>query len=206
MSDRSRDEFERDRLYGRYVRMMKLVLPALAGVIILVLVVVPMFAASESGFTLDFAELTDYDDKIRMVAPQFAGVDKKGRVFNVKAEFAWRDAADDDLVNLDVISADVTLKSGPWLALDSLSGTYRTDDEILTLLGLVNVYSDVGYEVHGRNIRLDIPVGKASSTEAVYGQGPFGVFEAGGMELDIEGTYMHLVDGVKMVIYPRAAE
>ncbi len=204
--ERSTDIFERDRRYGHYVRLMKLMMPALSLFVVSVLVMYPLFSTTEVGFTLDFAELDQHDDTIRMVAPHYSGSDKHGRVFQIQAETAYQNTAADEIVYLDLIKADVVLKTGGWMALDSLGGKYQPKADILDLSGQVNIFSDIGYEAHSRSVRLDMAKGIATSTEKVHGQGPFGVFEGGGMELDIDGNYVHLTGGVTMTVYPRAQQ
>lgn len=203
---RSADIFEQDLRYGRYVQLMKLVLPAMAASIIAVLALYPVVVQTETGFTLDFAEITDRDDTIRMVSPHYAGADKQGRRFDIKAESAYQHAVEDDAVNLEMIAADVSMKTGAWVALDSLGGIYRPKADLLELTGQVNIFSDFGYEAHSRTMKLDLELGIASSQQPVYGQGPFGVFESGGMEVDIEGDYVHLTEGVSVTVYPRALQ
>jgi len=200
----STDIFEQDQRYGRYVRLMKTVMPVLAVVTVLLLVLYPLFSNTETGFTLDFAEITEQDDTIRMVSPHYTGTDAKGRDFQIRAETAYQSASVDELVYLDQISADVTLPSGAWMALDGLGGVYQRNADLLDLTGQVNIFSDIGYEAHSRAISLDFVLGTATSSEQVHGQGPFGVFESGGMEMDMEGNYVHLTQGVRMTVYPRA--
>jgi lipopolysaccharide export system protein LptC len=203
---RNTNIFDHDRRYGNYVRLMKIILPASSALVVALLLVYPVFSTSETGFTLDFAELQEHDDTIRMVAPHYAGTDKKGRSFQIKAESAYQNATDTELVHLDLISAEVSLPAGGWMALDSLAGTYHPDADLLDLSGQVNIFSDIGYEAHSRTFSLDMGQGIATSKEQVHGQGPFGVFESGGMELDMDGNYIHLTQGVSMTVYPRVTK
>jgi len=203
---RSADIFEQDRQYGNYVRLMKLLLPALSVGVIVMLAIYPLLVQTETGFTLDFAELTEHDDTIRMISPHYAGSDRRGRNFDIKAETAYQNATEDKIVYLDIISADVALEAGGWMALDSLGGTYQPGADLLDLTGQVNIFSDIGYEAHSRAMSLDMEQGVATSKHQVHGQGPFGVFESGGMEVDIDGNYVHLTDGVSVTVYPRALQ
>ena len=202
----STDRFEQDRRYGRFVSFMKLALPSMALLIIAVLVLYPLVTVTDTGFTLDFAEISEQDDTIRMVSPHYSGTDDKGRIFQIKAESAYQNATADNIVHLDAISADVSMPNGGWMALDSLGGVYQPEADLLDLSGQVNIFSDIGYEAHSRSVGVDFVQGVATSDEQVHGQGPFGVFESGGMELDMDGNYVHLTQGVKMTVYPRASQ
>ena len=76
----------------------------------------------------------------------------------------------------------------------------------MDLSGQVNVFSDAGYEVHSRQLVVDIGKGKATSISPVYGQGPFGVFKAGGVFADVDGEFVTFTNGVSMTAYPPAAK
>ena len=195
---------QRDQKYGEFVRLMKRVLPAGAALLILGLLIVPALRDTTAGFTLSFSEIEKFDDTVRMETPRFIGTDIKDRSFSITAQSAFHDATDDRAVSLDVIEADIRLASGGWLAVDAPTGVFRPKDEILDLSGQVNVFSEAGYEVHSRQLVVNIGDGKATSVSPVYGQGPFGVFEAGGAEVDVKGDYVILTDGVKMTVYPQA--
>lgn len=201
----TRDLITRDERYDRYVRLMKHVLPAGAALVLIGVLAWPMFRESNAGFTLTFSEIDEFDDKVRMEAPQFTGTDVKDRSFSIAAASAYHEADNDERVVLDSINADVQLADGSWLALDAPAGVFHPKDENLDLSGQVNLFSGAGYEVHTRQLSLNIADGTATSTEAVRGQGPFGVFEAGGAEVDVRGDYVNLTDGVAMTVYPRAA-
>ncbi|MDA0338997.1 MAG: LPS export ABC transporter periplasmic protein LptC [Proteobacteria bacterium] len=194
----------RDQKYGRYVRRMKRLLPSAAAILSLGMLLWPALRESTSGFTLSFSEIEQFDDKVRMETPRFVGTDTRERSFSVSANSAYHDAGDDQRVMLDVIEADIRRADGSWMALDAPVGIFQPKAEILDLSGQVNVFSDAGYEVHSRQLEVNMGDGKATSTSPVYGQGPFGVFEAGGAEVDVKGDYVLLTNGVKMTVYPKA--
>ncbi len=192
--------------YTRYVRLAKRLLPAGAAVIVLAVAIWPLTQGSKSGFTLAFEEMTQFDDTARMVKPRFVGTDMDERSFSITAESAYHDAGDNEMVMMDTIAADVRLTSGAWLALDAPTGVFYPKGEVLDLSGQVNVFSDSGLEVHTRQLRLDLSSGTGQGEAEVYGQGPFGVFEAGGVEVDVKGEFVRLSNGVEMTVYPRAVD
>jgi lipopolysaccharide export system protein LptC len=134
------------------------------------------------------------------------GTDTNDRAFSVTATSAYHDASNDELVNLDTIAADMKSKDGSWVTVDAPVGTFHTKSEVLDLTGQVNVFSDSGMEVHTPKLTMDLSAGKGTSNEAVHGQGPFGKFEAGGLDVDIKTEDITLRDGVKMTVYPRAID
>ena len=196
----------REDRYSRYVRLMKRVLPAGAALLLLGILILPAVRGSSSGFTLAFSELKESDDKARMVEPRFVGTDTNDRAFSVTATSAYHDASNDELVTLDTIAADMKSKDGSWVTVDAPIGTFHTKSEVLDLTGQVNVFSDSGMEVHTPKLTMNLSEGKGTSNEAVHGQGPFGKFEAGGLDVDIKTEDITLRNGVKMTVYPRAID
>jgi len=192
--------------YTRYIRLMKRLFPAAAAVIVVAVVIWPMTEKSSTGFTLSFEELKQFDDTARLIKPRFVGTDINGRSFSVSAETAQHEASNDQMVSMDTIAADIRLKNGSWFALDAPTGVFQPKAELLDLSGQVNVFSDSGFEVHTRHLILNLKAGTGTGDQPVHGQGPFGTFEAGGVEVDVKGEYVRLTDGVKMTVYPRAVE
>ena len=196
----------REDRYSRYVRLMKRVLPAAATLLLLGILIVPAIRGSSTGFTLAFSELKESDDKARMVSPRFVGTDTEDRSFSVTANSAYHDAANEELVTLDTIAADLKSKDGSWVTVDAPMGTFHTKSEVLDLTGQVNVFSDSGMDVHTPKLTMNLAEGKGTSNEAVHGQGPFGKFTAGGLDVDTKTENITLRNGVKMTVYPRAVD
>ncbi|MGE0667758.1 MAG: LPS export ABC transporter periplasmic protein LptC [Sphingomonadales bacterium] len=196
----------REDRYSRYVRLMKRVLPAGAALLLAGILIVPAIRGSSTGFTLTFSELKESDDKARMIAPRFVGTDTEDRSFSVTASSAYHDASNDEVVTLDTIAADIKSKDGSWVTVDAPVGTFHTKSEVLDLSGQVNVFSDSGMEVHTPKLTMNLSNGKGTSNAAVHGQGPFGKFTAGGLDVDTKTENIILRDGVKMTVYPRAVD
>jgi len=203
MSHRS---FEAVARYNRFVQAMKIGLTTVAILLTAVILIWPIFSQREPGFTLAFSELEDFDDTLRMKQPRFVGMDSRERVFAIEAQSAYQPALNDEEIFLDTIVADVKSETDSWIALDAPTGVFRQHDEVLELSGQVNVFSNLGYEIHGRQLRLDMKEGVVVSEQTVFGQGPFGVFEAGGLDTDVDGSFLRLHSGVKMTVYPQNAK
>lgn len=202
----SHRSFEAVERYNRFVRHMKIGLTVAAILLTAVILIWPLFSQREPGFTLAFSELQDYDDTLRMKQPRFVGVDSRNRLFSIEAQSAFQPAINDEEIFLDTIVADVKSEADSWIALDAPTGVFRQHDEVLELSGQVNVFSNLGYEIHGRQLRLDLKEGVVASEQPVFGQGPFGVFEAGGLDTDVDGAFLRLHSGVKMTVYPQNAQ
>ncbi|MBI1182300.1 MAG: LPS export ABC transporter periplasmic protein LptC [Alphaproteobacteria bacterium] len=196
----------REDRYSRFVRLMKRILPAGAAVLLFGILLLPAIRDTSSGFTLAFSELKESDDTARIIEPRFVGTDTNDRSFSISAQSAHHDATSSETVTLDTISADIKMKNGAWFALDAPVGTFHPQAEVLDLGGQVNVFSDSGMEVHTPQLTLNLAQGKGSSDSTVRGQGPFGRFQAGGVDVDVNSENITLRNGVKMTVYPRAID
>ena len=56
-------------------------------------------------------------------------------------------------------------------------------EKLLDLDGAVNLFHDKGYEMHTRDVRVNLAQSKAISKHAVQGQGPAGDLTAEGIEV-----------------------
>lgn len=198
--------FTGEERHGRFVHLMRIALPSAAILLVAVVLIWPVLYEGQPGFTLAFSELDDFDDTLRMKNPRFVGSGGQDRIFSIEAQSAYQAAVDDENVYLEGISADIASGTKFWVALDAPTGILRRENDILELAGQVNVFSSLGYEIHGRQFRLDLNEGIVVSDTQVFGQGPLGAFEAAGMQADVEGRSFELSGGVRMTIYPRAVE
>ncbi len=198
--------FEGEERHGRFVHLMRIALPSAAILLVALVLIWPLVYEGQPGFTLIFSELDNFDDTLRMKNPRFVGSDGQDRLFSIEAQSAYQAAVDDENVYLEGIVADVRMDEKFWIALDAPTGILRREADILELAGQVNVFSSLGYEIHGRQFRLDLKEGVVVSDTQVFGQGPLGTFEAAGMRADVEGGSFELSGGVRMTIYPRAID
>lgn len=183
-------------------RWLRILVPAAAVLLLAVIIIWPMLRNTEPGFTLSFTDVSNYDDRLRMQQLRFEGTDEHGRPFVVTAGSATQDASGQTAVQLADVTANVTMDENVWLNLDARSGLFDDKKEMLTLNGDVNLYSSLGYEVHGSDVVLNLANSTASSGKAVRGQGPLGRFEGGSFTTDLKTERFTVRDGVTMTIYP----
>ncbi len=192
----------RTQAYTRFVQRMKVGLGlAAAGLIAALLIVSGAFDGPEE-LEITFAEVRTLNDDLRMVSPRIADVDSQGRPYTINAESAVQDADDPALIHLDQVDADMVGDAGAsWTAVSSDKGRLNTDEEWVDLEDNVMLFTDEGFEFHGRLVRVDLDSGDISSDEPVSGQGPAGRFEAGGIRVTESGNVINLIDGSKVIIF-----
>jgi lipopolysaccharide export system protein LptC len=140
-------------------------------------------------------------DTLAMSNPHFEGMDDKKRPFSVTAARASQADSAADTIDLNAPQADMTLEDGAWLTLTADSGRYQRASQLLDLNGQVNLFHDKGYELHTRNVHIDLAKGRAVSNEAVDGQGPSGELNAQGMEVADGGKRILFLGRAHMTFY-----
>lgn len=130
-----REAFERWRRRSRIIRRLRVVLPALIGLIL----------ASMAGFVIHAtvvgskAKPTAADAPIQLVNPRFVGRDKKGRAFVLTAKTATRDEKDYQKVLLDTPMLILDEEGERPVRVSAKAGIYREDAKVLNLSGGVKL-------------------------------------------------------------------
>ncbi len=191
--------------YSIFVGLMKVLLPALAVGLIILVIAWPQIAPDERNFNVGIADISpEHAENLSMLNARFTGVDRDNQPFNVTADMATQSRSNDDLLELQTPEADITLKSGAWLALEARQGFYQRETEVLDLRGEVALFRDDGLELHTESARIDLKSNSASGDEPIRGQGPFGTINGQGFRVEDGGARVTVTGRSRMVIYPGA--
>lgn len=191
--------------YSRFVQMMKLLLPAVAALLVILILVWPYLKTEDLRFRLSFAAVTaDKTEDPSMVNPRYLGIDKENQTFSITADLARTLTAGASEVELEMPKADITLDDGTWLVLTAKNGVYKQLKKTLDLEGAVNLFHDSGYEFQTSKANIDLEKGLAGGDKAVQGQGPFGEMHGEGFRLADKGKTIVFTGKSKLVIYPGA--
>ena len=194
---------QQPKWYSRFVRMMKFLLPAVAALLIALILVWPYLKTEDIGFRISFAALTaDQTEDPSMVNPRYLGIDKDNQSFSITADLARNLGQGSMSVELEMPKADITLEDGSWLVVTAENGIYQRLEQTLKLTGSVNLYHDSGYEFRTAEARVDLEKGTAAGTAPIRGQGPFGDLQAEGFRLIDKGRTIIFTGKSKLVLYP----
>ena len=189
--------------YTRFVGLMKLLLPLVAGILVALVVVWPQVEDKVKGFRLGFSGIGAGETSgQRMINARFTGSDDANRPYTITAEAAVQSPDRDDLVELEFPKADITLPDGAWLALAAQSGVFLKTRQTLELSGDVNLFHDSGYEIHTARAHIDMKRGTASGDAAVAGQGPLGTVKSEGFRLLDRGRRILFTGKARLVLFP----
>lgn len=194
---------QQPKWYSRFVQMMKFLLPAVAALLIALILVWPYLKTEDILFRISFAALTaDQTEDPSMVNPRYLGIDKDNQSFSITADLARNLGQGSMSVELEMPKADITLEDGSWLVVTAENGIYQRLEQTLKLTGSVNLYHDSGYEFRTAEARVDLEKGTAAGTAPIRGQGPFGDLQAEGFRLIDKGRTIIFTGKSKLVLYP----
>lgn len=214
--------------YSRFVGLMKRVLLAIAGALILAVLAYALQPRDTSRYAMTFEHMGRVANDLTMAKPRLIGTDSDGSPFVVTADKAVQDPKNIHHAHLFNVQADLTAKDGAWYNMNSPRGYLDTDAQKLWLVGPLAMYSDSGYELHTSAAFVDLApscdpkTGKPMTTKPakpgklsqrcaattirgdreVTGIGPLGTLRADRFHV-VKGSRHVFLDGnVRMVLYP----
>src|SRR5215472_7320961 len=193
--------------YSRFVALMKLLLPALALGLVLLIAAWPRIEQTVSKIHISLPRIDMRDARdLQMVNARYSGIDRHHRPYVVTADKARQLPNQSDLMSLEGPKADMTLNSGAWVALTSDTGVYMTQTQLLDLYGDVKLFHDRGYDLNTDSAHVDLNAGTAEGSDAVQGHGAMGDVISEGFRLTDHGAVIFFTGKAKLHLLPRAAE
>jgi lipopolysaccharide export system protein LptC len=193
--------------YSLFVSSMKLLLPALAAGLVLLVVAWPQLMPDVTRSGLDFAKFArDQAKTLNMLNARYSGVDENNQPFNVAADLATQAPDNEDVVELQHPKANIRTTDGDLVALSARIGHYHREHETLDLTGKVHLVHDRGFDIVTEEARVDLKDGSATGDKAVSGQGPSGELQAEGFRLRERGQVIVFTGKSRLLIYPDAQE
>lgn len=189
--------------YSRVVARLKVVLPASALALLLLIAAWPRIQSAVEHIKLhaprlDFSEARN----LRMVNLRYAGIDRHDRPFTVTSDVARQRPNTEDMVELEGPKADMTTQSGTWIAVTADGGVYRPQAQLLDLAGSVELFQDKGNEFVTDKAHVDMGRGTAEGNDPVEGHGPFGTVTAQGFRIGEHGDVIIFIGKTDMVLEP----
>lgn len=193
--------------YSLFVGLMKVLLPAMAAGLILLVVAWPQIRFDADRFRIGISGLLPGQaDNLSMLNARYESVDQKDRPYTITADMASQSEHDENLIDLHLPKADMTLQDGTWLALTAESGQYDRQDEMLVLSGAVSLFHDKGFEMRTESARIDLARGIAEGHQPVQGHGRAGTINAQGFRVLDRGTRIVFTGKSQLVLLPGAEE
>ena len=191
-----------------FVKLVKYFLPVVAFGVMILIILWPQLRPDNLKFSVGFTSqnVIDASDPA-MISPRYVGTDKEHQPFAITADLARTLQAKgtkdlDNLVELEMPKADLSVKNGSWLALSADKGLYARSRSELALEGSVILYHDSGYEFLTEKAKVYLDRSIAESNVSIRGQGPFGNVEAQGFRFVEKGKIIYFIGKSKVVMFP----
>lgn len=189
--------------YSLFVTSMKLLLPALATGLVLLVVAWPQIIADHRGIGLDFSKIArDQAKTLNMLNAHYSGVDENNQPFNVSADMATQAPGNEDMIELQYPRANIKTTKGELVALSARLGLYDREGEMLDLNGTVHVTHDKGFEITTETATVDLKDGSAAGESPVSGHGPSGELQSEGFLIREKGQIIVFTGKSRLIHFP----
>ncbi len=189
------------------VRRLRIILPAIALVLIVGLVLNTKSTGVDEAFLEDFADLEGTPDEYRMANPKFAGIDDDGHPYEITADAALQNQGEKDVVEL-VNPKAVTRGSEESSVVTAEKGVFRSNANILDLSDTVTLRHAIGgdtYVLRTPAATVSIAEETVQSFAGVKGESDAGTLRADRMRA-YNGEGRVVFEGnVSMRIFPKRA-
>ena len=191
--------------YSIFVTSMKVLLPALAAALVLLVIAWPQLIPDVSRSGIDFKKIAREQAKtLNMLNARYSGVDDNNQPFNIAADLATQAPDNENVVELQHPKADVTTTDGDFVTLSARVGHYYREEERLDLTGKVHLTHDKGFDVVTESATVDLKNGTAAGDTPVSGEGPSGQLQSEGFRLRDRGNVIVFTGKSHLLIYPSA--
>ncbi|MCR0980736.1 LPS export ABC transporter periplasmic protein LptC [Roseomonas populi] len=199
---RARRQYTRGAMLRRrwLVRLLKFLLPAGALALLAAIVLWPEFERTGENARLSFRRMSRAaPESVRVVDPRYQGVDEQGRPFNVTA-FTASQQGSSNVVDLEAPRGDLMLSGGGWMLVESRTGVFDRDANILDMKGDVTIWQDDGTLIETQEARVDVKGGNAEGDRPIAAQGTFGTVTGEGFRLRDRGAVVIFTGRARAVL------
>lgn len=170
--------------HDRLVQLLKFGLPAMVGIILAFLALVPLEERKEVSFLLDKNKVERASERLKVESAQYRGQDELGRPFVLDARSALQRSSNDPNVQIADMAARLQLDEGP-ARITADRAQYNMNENRVAVTGPVRFQAADGYQLDTRDVTVDLRDRSLQSRDRVNGQTPLGTFSADRMTADL---------------------
>jgi len=170
--------------HDKFIRILKLALPALIGVVLAFLAFSPLEDKQEVSFLLDKNKVDTAEERLKVTSAQYRGQDNDGRPFLLSARSALQATSATQVVEISDMSAQILLDNGP-ARLQAGRARYNMENDNVDVVGPILFSAANGYRMRTHDVNVDLRAGTLRSRGAVEGVMPLGRFSAGRLEANL---------------------
>lgn len=187
------------RRYSIFVAFMKGALPMAALGLGIAVLVYAMQPRDTNRMALTFERMGSIENDLAMVMPRLTGVDDEGFPFVVTAASAVQESRGSDLVRLEEVNAEITLKEGN-VHVEAARGLVDTRQHLLDVSGGIRVTSEDGYDARTPAAKADLRTGTVRGENGIEATGTFGRIRADRFTMNRTTRQLRFTGNVRMVL------
>lgn len=169
--------------YTKFVKAMRWALPALAVVIIAVVMAWPKMETAITPVTpQDVSSNQQPVSQNELINPRFEGADSANNPYVLTATRAVQSQNNPDILLLDAPIGDIDLANQDKIKITAIKGSYRQAAGVLFLEGDVKVKHSTGYDLDTTRLMIDTKARETRTDQPVTILGPAGTLNASGMD------------------------
>jgi len=185
--------------HDRMIRLLKFALPALVGLVLAFLALVPLEDREEASFLVDKNKIDQAGERMKVESAQYRGQDEEGRPFELYARNAIQESSADPVVQIADMSARLLLSDGPAI-ITAERARFNTDANKVDVLGPVRLVAADGYQLQTSDVTVDLHDRSLQSQGRVNGSMPMGTFSADRLRADLPERTVVLEGGARLHI------
>ncbi len=185
--------------HDRVIRLLKLALPALIGVVLAFLFFAPLEEKQEVSFLLDKNKVDTAEERLKVSAAQYRGLDDAGRPFILEARAALQAYSQTEVVEISGLAASIDLESGP-AGFRANRARYNMENDHVNVVGPIVFTASDGYRMSTRDVIVNMRNRTMVSRGPVEGQIPLGRFSADQLRVNLPDRRVELTGRARLHI------
>ncbi|MDC7784224.1 LPS export ABC transporter periplasmic protein LptC [Rhodoplanes sp. TEM] len=189
--------FRKARRHSRFIRIMRIAIPAgivAVGGVLVVAVFFNPFQPIEAQ--IDPGKLVVSGTKITMELPRLAGFTADQKPYELTAQAASQDLTKPSLLELKELKAQVQTDDQGAITVTAVNGLYDTKQDNLKLTENILVRTGKGFEARLQEAVLDVKKGTIVSEQPVAVRIPNGTVDANRLDISDGGSVVRFSKGV----------
>jgi lipopolysaccharide export system protein LptC len=185
--------------HDRLIRMLRVVMPSIIGVLLALLVVAPFSNRQEMSFVLAKDEVNLARERMRLTEALYRGEDSRGRPFILRGGSAVQKTSAEPVIRLSDLSGQLMMASG-LSRLVAGQGYYNMETEKVRMEGPMSYTGGDGFRLTANNVEFAMKTRQIESFGPVNGQTTVGTFRAGKLRADVDARVVRLEGGAHLRI------
>lgn len=189
--------------HDRLVRILRVGLPSIIGVLVAMLVVSPFSNTQEMSFVLAKDEVNMAKERMRLTNAMYRGEDSRGRPFTLRGGSAVQKSSSEPVIRLTDLSGQILMANGP-AQLVAGQGSYNLETEKVRVEGPLSYTGGDGFSLTANNVEFAMKTRQIESFGPVNGAMKVGAFSAGKLRADVDARIVRLEGGAHLRINQNA--